>query len=99
MGARRLGFLAAAAAALAGGLATAGPASTDPLERKLTLAECILLAVKNNRDLAANRLGRRTDRLALKDAEDTFRPVPTLGLSATRDWTATKPRRSGYRPR
>ena len=90
MGARRLGFLAAAAAALAGGLATAGPASTDPLERKLTLAECILLAVKNNRDLAANRLGRRTDRLALKDAEDTFRPVPTLGLSATRDWTATK---------
>ena len=87
----RPGLLAALAAALAGCLAAAGPASgAEPLERELTLAECILLAVKNNRDLAANRLGRRTDRLALKDAEDTFRPVPTLGLSATRDWTATK---------
>ena len=87
----RPGFLAGAlagflAGALAGGLATAGPASADPLDRELTLAECILLAVKNNRDLAGNRLGRLTDKLSLEDAEDTFRPVLSLGLSATRDW-------------
>ena len=77
---RRPGFLAAAAA-LAGFLA-AETASGDPLERELTLAESIQLALENNRDLAGSRLGRLTDRLSLEDAEDTFAPRPRLGLSA-----------------
>jgi len=79
---RRPGFLAVATVALAGFLAAAGPASgEDPLERELTLAECIRLAVENNRDLAGSRLGRLSQRLTLEDAEDTFRPRPSLGLS------------------
>ena len=77
----RAGFLAAAA--LAGFLAASGPASgDDPLERELTLAECILLAVRNNRDLAVSRLGRLADRLTLEEAEDAFRPRLSLSLSA-----------------
>ena len=64
-------------------LLAAAPASSDPLERELALAECIVLAVRNNRDLAGSRLGRFVERLALEDAEDEFRPRLTLGLSAT----------------
>ena len=75
------GFLAAAT--LAGFLATGEPASAeDPPERELTLAECIALAVRNNRDLAVNRLGRLSQRLNLEDAEDEFRPRPRIDLSA-----------------
>ena len=81
--------IVAAAAALAGFLATAESASGDPPERELTLAESILLAVRNNRDLAGSRLGRFADRLTLEDAEDTFRPRPSIGLSATRDSRAS----------
>ncbi len=89
--ASRPGFLAAAA--LAGWLAAAGAAAAqsapdDPLERQLTLAECILLAVENNRDLASSRLGRLTQRLSLEDAEDAFRPRPSIGLTARGDSTA-----------
>ena len=88
---RRPGFLAAAAA-LAGWMAAAEPAAAqsapgDPLERKLTLAESIELALENNRDLAGSRLGRLADRLTLEDAEDTFRPRPGIDLSATGDST------------
>ena len=73
----------AAVAVLAGFLAVGAPASGEPLERELTLAQCIELAVRNNRDLAGSRLGRLTDRLSLEDAEDAFRPRPSLSLSAT----------------
>ena len=76
----RAGLLAAAA--LAGLFAASEPASGDELlERELTLAECVALAVRNNRDLAMKRLDRLSQRLALEDAEDTFRPRPSLGLS------------------
>ena len=80
--------LLAAAAALAGWMGAAEPAaaqsaSGDPLERELTLAESIRLALENNRDLAGSRLGRLTDRLSLEDAEDAFAPRPRLDLSAT----------------
>ena len=77
------------AAALAGCLAAAEPASSDPLERELTLAECILLAVQNNRDLAAGRLDRLSGRLSLEDAEDEFRPAATLDVSANRSSNAS----------
>ena len=64
-------------------MAAAGTASgADPLERKLTLAECIVLALENNRDLAVSRLGRLADRLSLEDAEDQFCPRPSISLSA-----------------
>ena len=82
---RRPGLLVIGVAALAGCLTATAPASGNPLEQELTLAECILLAVQNNRDLAGNRLGRLIDRLSLEDAEDTFRPRSSLGLSATGD--------------
>ena len=75
-----------AVAALAGFLAAAGPASgapDDPLERELTLAQTIMLALENNRDLQGSRLGRLSQRLSLEDAEDEFRPRPTLSLSTT----------------
>ncbi len=81
----RAGLRAVAAAALAGCLAVAEPVSGSPLEQELTLAQCIELAVRNNRDLAVSRLGRLADRLILEDAEDAFRARPRLGLSATGD--------------
>ena len=92
-GGRRSGKAAGAGflpiAALAGFLAAAGPASGDPLERELTLAECIRLALENNRDLAVSRLGRLADRLSLEDAEDAFRPRPSFSLSAKSDSSTT----------
>ena len=84
-GVRRPWFLAIGVAVLAGCVAAAAPASGNPLVQELTLAECILLAVQNNRDLAGSRLGRRLDRLSLEDAEDTFRPRSVLRLSTTGD--------------
>ena len=69
---------------LAGCLGAAEPASSAGLELELTLAECILLAVQNNRDLAAGRLGGLSERLSLEDAEDEFRPVPRFGVSVER---------------
>lgn len=82
-GVGRPGFLPVAAA-LAVCLAAAEPASSDPLERELTLAECIVLAVQNNRNLAAGRLDRLSGRLILEDAEDEFRPNVTLDVAADR---------------
>ena len=89
-GRRQSGFLPVAAVALMGFLAAAAPASgDDPLERELTLAECVLLAVENNRDLAGSRLGRLSQRLSLEDAEDMFRPRPRFSLSVTGDSRAS----------
>lgn len=88
--ARRPGFLSVAAAAVAGCLAAGQPASGEPLERKLTLAETIHLAIRNNRDFAGGRLGRESQKLSLEDAEDAFRPRPKLGVSVTRDSAASE---------
>lgn len=89
--ARRAALAGVLAAALAGFPAAAEPASGDPLERELSLAQSIMLAVENNRDLAGSRLGRLSDRLVLEDAEDEFRPRPSLELSATGDSTVPEP--------
>ena len=91
------------AAVMAGCLAAAQPAMGNPLERELTLAQCIELAVRNNRDLAVSRLGRLADRLTLEDAEDVFRPRTRFGLSATGDSRKAASGRSevstlGFRP-
>ena len=65
------------------------PASSASFERELTLAECILLAVRNNRDLAAGRLDRLAQKLSLEDSEDAFRPAPAFDVSLERDSTSS----------
>ena len=60
------------------------PASDAPPEQALTLAECLVLAVRNNRDLAAGRLDRLAGRLSLEDAEDEFRLAPAFEASVDR---------------
>ena len=64
-------------------------AANGSLVRNLSLAECIMLAVQNNRDLAAGRLDRLAQRLFLADVEDRFRPAPAVNLSLNRDSTAS----------
>ena len=83
--ARRMRPVLVMAAVLAACLATLRPALGTALERDLTLAECILLAVRNNRDLAAGRLDRLAGRLSLEGAEDVFRPAAEIGVSVNRD--------------
>ena len=60
------------------------PASDAAPEQALTLAECLVLAVRNNRDLAAGRLDRLAGRLSLADAEDEFRLAPAFEASVDR---------------
>ena len=74
---------------MAGCLAAAQPAPGTALERDLTLADCILLAVQNNRDLAAGRLDRLAGRLSLEGAEDAFRPAAELGVAVERGLDAS----------
>jgi len=59
------------------------------LVRSLSLAECILLAVRNNRDLASGRLDRLAQKLSLQDAEGKFLPAPAVDLSLSRDSAAS----------
>ena len=61
------------------------PVSSASFERELTLTECVLLAVRNNRDLATGRLDRLAQKLSLEDSEDMFRPAPTVDVSLERD--------------
>ena len=61
------------------------PVSSASFERELTLAECILLAVRNNRDLATGRLDRLAQKLSLEDSEDAFRPAPAFDVSLEHD--------------
>ena len=68
---------------------SSAPASSASFERELTLAECILLAVRNNRDLAAGRLDRLAQKLSLEDSEEMFRPAPAFGVSLEHDSTAS----------
>ncbi len=87
-GKRVLGLYFAQAAFALGFCGAAEPASAS-LERELTLSECIVLAVRNNRDLAAGRLDRLAQKLSLQDAEDEFRPSPALGLALEQDSTGS----------
>ena len=87
-GAKRSRPLLVVVAALTGCLAAAEPIAGTPLELELTLAECILLAIRSNRDLAAGRLNRLAARLSLEDAEDEFRIASTIDLSASHDLTS-----------
>ena len=66
--------------------AAASPLSASP-ERELTLTEAILLAVQNNRDLAAGRLDRLAQKLSLQDSEDEFRLTPAFDVSFDSDST------------
>ena len=84
--AARAAFALVLAAAVAAGPAAAENAPGAAAERELTLAECIALALRNNRDLASGRLGRATDKLSLEDAEGAFLPVPSVETSVKRDW-------------
>lgn len=67
-------------AALAGALPAAASASGTglPLDLELTLAECVRLALQNNRGLAGQRLARLAHKLDLDVAEDEFRPILTF---------------------
>ena len=50
--------------------------SNNATRTQLTLAECILLALQNNRDLASGRLDQLTGEFSRQDAEDEFRLDP-----------------------
>lgn len=52
---------------------------------KLTLAECIVLAVQNNRDLASGRLDQLVGEFFRQDAEDEFRLIPSFGATANQE--------------
>lgn len=54
---RKLGILLVLTAVLADFSSASEPASGTSLKRDLALAECILLAVQNNRDLATGPIG------------------------------------------
>ena len=85
------GVLLLVAIALAGAPAGAAEhASNVSLVRNLTLAESILLAVRNNQDLASGRLDRLAQKLSLEDAEDGLRAAPAFDLSVNRRSTATE---------
>ena len=58
-----------------------------PLDLDLTLADSILLAVRNNRSLINARLRRVVQKFSLQVAEDEFRPDATIGLSGRIDST------------
>ncbi|MYI06458.1 MAG: TolC family protein [Gemmatimonadetes bacterium] len=88
-GKRALGLYFVLAVVALGYCGAAGPASAS-LERELTLAECIALAVRNNRDLAAGRLDRLAQKLSLQDAEDEFRPSPSFGMSLNHNSTGAE---------
>ena len=83
-GARRLRFFTFVAVVVAAsiGLAAAEPVGSAPLELELTLAECIVLAIRSNRDLAAGRLDRLAQRLTLENTEDEFRLAAALNVAA-----------------
>ncbi len=72
---------------LAGFPAAAAPTLGASPERELTLTEAILLAVQNNRDLAAGRLDRLAQKLSLEDSEDEFRLTPAFDISFNNDST------------
>lgn len=83
----KLGIFLVLTAFLAGLPVAADRAPGASLKRDLTLAECILLAVQNNRDLATGRLDRLSQKLFLQDSEDEFRLTPSLEMSFDNDST------------
>ena len=78
-------------AMLAGAPDPVGADETGPsslVEQRMTIAESIVLAVRNNRDLASGRLGLLAQQLFVEDAEDGFRLSPSVDISASHDSTA-----------
>ena len=88
-GARAVALFSVLVAVLAGFPARAEPPQGETFERQLTLAQCIELALRNNRYLAAGRLDRLAQQLSMEDAEDEFNLRPDLSMSMDRDWGAT----------
>ena len=88
-GAAALVLFPVVAKILTGSPAWAEPSQIEPPEQRLTLSQCIELALLNNRYLAAGRLDRLAQQLSLEDAEDEFSLRPDIGMSMDRDWGAT----------
>ena len=59
----------------------------QPDIKKLTLADCVILALKNNIDLKNTFLNRITQRYSVKVAENRFRPQGNLMLQTNRSST------------
>ena len=55
--------------------------------KKLTLADCVILALKNNIDLKNTFLNRITQRYSVKVAENKFRPQGNIALTTKRSST------------
>lgn len=55
--------------------------------KKLTLADCVILALKNNIDLKNTFLNRITQRFSVKVAENKFRPQGNIALETQRSST------------
>jgi outer membrane protein TolC len=68
---------------------THGHCSSSPEKEKpkLTLGDCVLLALKNNFDVQKLYLGRIPQRYGLKAAEDKFNPTGSLVFSTQRSST------------
>ena len=59
-----------------------GPSTAQAAQAiELSLAQCVALAIENNRSLINARLGRDVSRFALVVAEDEFRPDISLGAA------------------
>ena len=55
--------------------------------KRLTLADCVILALKNNIDLKNTFLNRITQRFGVKVAENKFRPQGNIALTTQRNST------------
>ena len=68
------------------------PAQSEPRYMELTLADAIMLALRNNRGLINARLGRELDRITLDEVEDEFRPQARAAIDMP---LSIRSRRSG----
>lgn len=63
------------------------PQNGQPDVKKLTLADCVILALKNNIDLKNTFLNRITQRFSVRVAENKFRPQGNLTFQTQRSST------------
>ncbi|HOE15784.1 MAG TPA: TolC family protein [Syntrophorhabdaceae bacterium] len=61
--------------------------NAEPDIKKLTLADCVILALRNNIDLKNTFLNRITQRFSVKVAENRFRPQGNLTFQSYRNST------------
>ena len=57
-------------------------AQSEPRNMELGVADAIMLALQNNRDLIDARLGRELDKIALEEVEEEFRPLARATIGA-----------------